>query len=157
VPGDPVVERRAHALLGCLNRMPQVNSALPELERAVLALLADDSLDDADIASVLGIDPADVAELAGSARLRIARTLGLGMTPLATGCGRARLADLSASIDDESGDASHVHRCPECRNVLAAMRLADRMYRSWTTVPMPDWLWWRMTRQFRSAAGRGAA
>jgi hypothetical protein len=156
VPVDPVVARRAQALLGYLNRMPQVNSSLPELEREVLALLADDGFGYAEIAGVLAIDPDEVAELAGSARLRIARTLGLGVTPLPAGCGQAHLADLSASIDDEPGDAAHTHGCAECRNALVAMRLADRMYRSWTTVPMPDWLWWRMTRQLRSTTGGGA-
>jgi hypothetical protein len=157
VPGDPVVERRAHALLGCLNRMPQVNSSLPGREREVLALLADDGFDYADVASMLGIVPTEVAELAGSARLRIARTLGLGVAPLPAVCEQARLAELSASIDADAGDAPHVHRCPECRNALAAMRLADRVYRSWSTVPMPDWLRWRMARQLRSTARGGAA
>jgi len=148
------VPDRGRSLLSGLRRMPEANAALPKREREVLALLADDELSYAEIASVLAIDAAEIAALGGSGRLRLARALGLEFAEEPAGAGHVGVAELSASIDGETPHRPHVSTCRECRRLLAAMRMADRMYRSWATAPMPDGVRWRISRRLGIDAQR---
>ncbi|MDA0182831.1 hypothetical protein OJ997_21140 [Solirubrobacter phytolaccae] len=110
-----------------------MDTALPGPEREVLALLAESGLGYDGIAELLGVTRLDVATLAATARLRLARA-----TPVPEAC-RAQLPHLASRIDDERIDQpAHPDGCASCAAALAAMRAADAAYRADRPPLMPD-------------------
>ncbi len=139
----PPVNGAAPDLDGAVDReLAAASAQLAERHRETLALRELLGLSYAEIAAVIGVEPAAVAPLLSRARLRL-RTALRGPGPTIEGACDSRDRSLRAlarrqdaqpmSAEDEAWLLSHLAECALCEGAHAAMLESAACYRGWTS------------------------